>query len=195
MSKPNLSLGSILIKIGIVSFALSVLVATTQSLTLTMGGNTLGASPGATATASVSSWILTVIFMTVFQGFFLTVITFIGAIGFSFASKACADLNEAQRGTFRKLVKFAVFADLGLALLIGIYNGSAQYAIFSALHADPAINLVTSILAGLITTIYASGILAFIGTIAAIIFTTFALVLSGGMNKRNRTPGAPNDTN
>lgn len=194
MSKPNLSLGSVILKIGIVSFVLAALVATTQSLMLYMGGDTLGASQPATLTATITSWILTVIGLGLFQSFFLCILTFIFAIGFGFAEKGYQALTEPQKGTVRKLLKGAVIADLGLALLIAIYNGSAQYAIFSALHADPVLNLVTSILAGVLTLIYSAGFIAFFGTIASAILCIFIFVLSGGMKKRDKSSDEPADT-
>ncbi len=72
-NKPNLSLGSIIVKIGIVSFVLAAVVATTQSLMLYMGGDTFGASRPATLAATISSWLLTVIGVGLFQAFFLCV--------------------------------------------------------------------------------------------------------------------------
>lgn len=195
MSKPNLSLGSVILKIGIVSFVLAALVATTQSLMLYMGGDTFGASQPATITATISSWIITVIGMGLFQSFFLCILTFIFAIGFSFADKVYQELTPGQQATVKKLLKWAAIADLGLALLVAIYNGSAQYAIFSALHADPALNLVTSLLAGLLTLIYSAAFFAFFGTVATIVFGSFLFVLSGGLKKRNQSTEAPKNNN
>ncbi len=196
LNKPNLSLGSILLKIGIVSVIVASLVATTQSLMLYMGGDTFGASAPATMTAAVSSWLVTVVMLSIVQTFILSVATFIFAIGYSVVgAKVYEALTPEQRATVGKLIRWAFFADVALSLLIAIYNGSAQYAIFSAIHADPLLNLVTSILAGVITLVYCVPIFAFIGTVATIIIGTFITVFSGGLSKKNAPTEAPKDGN
>lgn len=188
MSKPNLSLGSVLVKIVIVSAIMAALVSTTQSLMLYMGGGMFGASAPATTAAAVTSWVVSTVMLTVVQSFILSVGTFIFAVGYSVVAKGLEGLAEDKRATLRKVVKWAFTADVILSLLIGVYSGTAQYAIFSALKADPTLNLVTSILAGLITVIYCVPVFAFIGTVATFILGTFVAVLSGGMNKKNDAP-------
>lgn len=155
---------------------LSVLGATVNSLDLYMGGTALEASHTATTSAAVVGWVLNVIVLFLVQGFIMFVAGFIGVIFIAVASKQLGD------GFLSSLFKRYLYIATPLALLAAAYNGFVHYGLFSVAHANPALNMVASVLTAILTVAYVGFGICFFITVLSFIVRVFTTVLANANN-------------
>jgi hypothetical protein len=167
----GITLRGLLGVIVVVDIALSVLGATVNSLDLYLGGTALDASPAATTGAAILGWLFQVIFFALVQGGIMVIGGIVLAVVIGIFSKQLGD------NIFASIVKWNVRVALPLSILAGAYNGFVHYGALSILHADPTLNLVASILAGVLTFIYLGlGFGAFL-TVAIVVLSVIANAL------------------
>ncbi len=191
-SANNFTLGSLIRRVLVVDLILSAMAASANSLALFMGGEAIGASQPATIGAAVTGWIVQFIAFGVIQGIFMTIFTLVIAfiVGALFRTA-----DEKQSAALTKAFRWGGRIVFTLAALIAVYSGFVQYGLFSAAHADPTLNLVATILTSLLTFVYGSFVLGFIGLIGTIVLSVFAVALSGGFKiKKDEKPATDGKT-
>ncbi len=195
----GMTLGKLIGRVILVDVILSALIATANSLGLYVGGEAIGASVPATIGAAVTGWILQFVFFSVIQGFFLTIF---GGVGVYVVSALYKTADEKQQAALNTGFRWGGRIVFLLSALLALYNGFAQYALFSAGHADPTLNLVAAILSSILVLVYSFMFLGWFALIATIVLSVFSVALSGGFKRKKDIygpnaepqPGAKTDT-